>query len=265
MSVSTILNDFTILPSHPWRTFVKGGGHLELRGQTIRLVNENTLTDMYTDAQLDDYQGLSRHKFYWHPPLTLQVQACFSHGSGVLSGTAGFGFWNDPFAMTEARWPAWPCALWFFYSSPPSNMKLEQHTPGPSWKAATIDARRWPFFALLPFAPIAVPLMNVSWLYRLCWPIGQRAIHVNETSLAVDMTTWHDYTIVWQSHRVIFSVDEQIVLDCHTSPKGPLGFVAWLDNQYMIVTPWGNFGYGLLAKASQQWMELSHIIITHKI
>jgi len=35
----------------------------------------------------------------------------------------------------------------------------------------------------------------------------------------------------------------------------------WLDNQYMIVTPWGKFGYGLLDAPSEQWMEVSEVEI----
>ena len=45
----------------------------------------------------------------WRPPLRLQVEARSSHGVGELRGTAGFGFWNDPLAMTGVRRPALPC------------------------------------------------------------------------------------------------------------------------------------------------------------
>jgi hypothetical protein len=55
----------------------------------------------------------------------MTVRACFSHPAGTLRGTAGFGFWNDPFLMTGARLPALPRAIWFFYASAPSEMKLD--------------------------------------------------------------------------------------------------------------------------------------------
>ena len=191
----------------------------------------------------------------------MTVRARFSHPAGALHGTAGFGFWNDPFLMTGSRSPALPRVAWFFYSSQPSNMQLDLHTPGYGWKAATLDAARWPFFALLPTAPLAIPLMNISWLYRTCWPIGQRAISVSEALLPVDMTTWHTYHLEWQAKQVRFAVDTQPILECTTSPKGPLGFVLWLDNQYMVVTPWGRFGYGLLATVEEQWLEASQLEI----
>jgi hypothetical protein len=197
----------------------------------------------------------------WQPPLQMTVRARFSHPAGALKGTAGFGFWNDPFMMTGSRWPALPRVIWFFYSSPPSNMKLDLHAPGYGWKAATLDAIRWPFFALLPTAPLAVPLMNISSLYRTFWPIGQKAINVSEAILTVEMTEWHTYVIDWGQRTAHFSVDGETALQCQTAPAGPLGFVLWLDNQYMVATPWGNFNYGLLDAPGRQWLEVSNIEI----
>ena len=252
------------MPDHLLENFaayIKGHAAVEQSGQTVRLVTTNTTAGHYTDAQIDDYQGLPRRRFPWRPPLLLRVRARFSHPSGVLQGTAGFGFWNDPFMMTGRRWPTLPAAVWFFYASPPSNLKLDLHIPGYGWKAATIDAWRWPFFALLPSAPLAIPLMNNDWLYQRCWPIAQRAIQVSEALLPVNMTDWHTYTLSWQKERVHFAVDEQTVLDGRASPRGPLGFVLWLDNQYMIVTPWGRFGYGLLASSGDQWLEISELMV----
>ncbi len=248
----------------PWKTFVKGDGALEATGKTLRLVNTDTVASGYTDAQIDDYQGLARGRFLWRPPLQMTVRARFSHPAGELSGTAGFGFWNDPFLMTGGRWPALPRVIWFFYSSPPSNMKLDLHTPGHGWKVATLDATHWPFFALLPTAPLAIPLMNIPSLYRTFWPIGQRAINVSEAVVPAAMTEWHTYVIDWQKSRARFRVDGEIVLDCQTPPCGPLGFVMWLDNQYLVATPWGRFKYGLLDAPGRQWLEVDRLLIEQR-
>ncbi|MBS1254153.1 MAG: hypothetical protein MAG451_03209 [Anaerolineales bacterium] len=247
--------DFEPAIGSQWQRHVVGSGTLEPTGSSLRFVNTDTTSEEYTNAQIDDYQGLSRRDFFWRPPLTLTVRARFSHPAGMLSGTAGFGFWNDPFLMTGTRLPSLPRALWFFYASPPSNMKLDLDTPGRGWKAATIDVLRWPFFLLAPIAPLAIPLMNIQRLHRALWPIGQRAIGVREALVDVDMTTWHTYAIEWRTEWVHFSVDGGSVLRCATSPQGPLGFVMWLDNQYAVVTPWGRFGYGRLAAPGRQWME----------
>ena len=257
------LNNFqpnTPLPA-PWRTFLKGAGALEFGGNTLRLVTTDAVAGQYSDAQIDDYQGLARRDFLWRPPLYLTVRARFSHPAGELRGTAGFGFWNDPFMMTGLRWPALPRVVWFFYASSPSNMKLDINTPGYGWKAATLDALRWPFFALLPTAPLAIPLMNIDRLYRTFWPIGQRAINVSEALVPVEMTGWHTYTIDWQEKGVAFTIDGHLLLSCNTSPRGPLGFVMWLDNQYMAATPWGQFKSGLLAAPGRQWLEVSQLEI----
>ena len=260
-----MVNNFppdTPLPP-PWRTFIKGNGALEFAGDTLRMINTDTIAAQYTDAQIDDYQELARRDFLWRPPLQMTVRACFSHPTRELRGTAGFGFWNDPFMMTGWRWPALPRVIWFFYSSPPSNMKLDLHTPGHGWKAATLDAIRWPFFALLPTAPLAVPLMNIDLLYRTLWPIGQKAIHVSEAIVPVEMTEWHTYIIDWQQKTAHFTVDGETILECQTPPRGPLGFVLWLDNQYMVATPWGSFKYGLLNASGRQWLEVNQLTIVN--
>jgi hypothetical protein len=251
-----IREDFTTPPADRWKQYVQGSGALEAAGHTLLFINNRTSTRRYTNAQIDDYQGLARGRFRWRPPLRMTVRARFSHSSEKLSGTAGFGFWNDPFMMTGRRMPTLPRVVWFFYASPPSNMKLDLHTPGHGWKAATLDAWRRPFFLLAPTAPIAVPLMNVRRLYRLLWPTAQRSMGVSETALEIPMTDWHTYVIEWGTEHASFSVDGGLVLESERSPKGPLGLVLWLDNQYAVVTPWGRFGYGLLGSPERQWMEV---------
>ena len=252
-------------PGVCWNRYVLGSGALEQTDGTLRLVNVDTTSRRISNAQIDDYQGLPRRLFPWRPPLAMAVRARFSHPEGVLRGTAGFGFWNDPFMMTGMRWPTLPRALWFFYASPPSDMKLDLCTPGWGWKAATIDALRWPFFLLAPLAPIAIPLMNVRPLYRACWPVGQRAIGVCEALVWVDMTRWHTYLIEWESRTARFYVDGETVLACDTSPRGPLGFVMWLDNQYLVLTPWGKVRYGWLDAPGRQWLEVDMLSIKRDV
>ncbi|HIP97022.1 MAG TPA: hypothetical protein EYH32_07390 [Anaerolineae bacterium] len=268
-----------------WKRYVVGNGSLELTGSTLRLVNTDTSSHRYTDAQIDDYQGLPRRRFLWRPPLTLTVRARFSHPSGDgstglttgLRGTAGFGFWNDPFMMTGSRLPTLPRAIWFFYASSPSRMKLDLHAPGHGWKAATIDALRPAALLLAPLAPLAMLLMNLRPLYRTLWPPIQRALNVREAvvgdpacgepfGFAQDkpgriMTEWHTYAIEWGVERARFSVNGEPVLEDAPSPRGPLGFVMWLDNQYAIVTPWGRLGWGLLDTPGRQWMEVDCLTI----
>jgi hypothetical protein len=262
-----VYQDFSAQLDPRWQRYLVGNGTLEPAGASLRFVNADTSPRQYTDAQLDDYQGLARRRFPWRPPLRLTIRARFSHpvgdGSSGLKGTAGFGFWNDPFWMTGMRTPTLPRAIWFFYASPPSNMKLDLDMPGYGWKAATIDATRSAALLMVPFAPFAVLLMNLRPIYRALWPLIQRTVNVQEAALDVDMTEWHTYSLEWGTRQAHFSLDGTTVLENAPSPRGPLGFVMWIDNQYMVITPWGRLGWGLLDIAGRQWMEASWLSIEH--
>lgn len=238
------------------RRYVVGAGALEAEGALLRFVVAGATHRKYSDAQIDDYQGLPRRRFLWHPPLRLSLRARFSHAAGELRGTAGFGFWNDPFLMTGARMPTLPRAIWFFYGSPPSNMKLDFGTPGHGWKAATIDALRPAAVLLAPLAPVLVLLMNIRPVYRALWPLIQQALGVREAMVEADMREWHNYEIEWGIEYARFCVDGKALLEDAPSPRGPLGLVIWLDNQYMIATPQGRLGWGLLEVPGRQWMEV---------
>lgn len=256
-----ITADLSAEPGPLWRRYVLPGSAIETTDAGWRFINHEAPAGRYTDAQIDDYQGLRRRDFKWRPPLTLTVRARFSHPAEELSGTAGFGFWNDPFMMTGARPPALPRAIWFFYASPPSDMKLALDTPGHGWKAATVDAIRLPFFLLAPTAPLAVPLMNSQPMYRLLWPVWQRAMGVSEALIPTNMTDWHTYRLEWGDQRAVFSVDGELALDCNTPPRGPLGFVLWIDNQALIATPWGRLKWQALPLIRPQWMEIGELRI----
>jgi len=245
-----------------WQSYIVGNGVVEQRGDVLLFRIHDASAQRYSNAQIDDYRGLPRRRLLWRPPLRLTVRARFSHPVGVLHGTAGFGFWNDPFMMTGARWPALPRAIWFFYASPPSDMQLALSVPGHGWKAATLDATRPSALALAPLAPIAVLAMRSYPLYRKLWPPIQSALGVREDVLSVDITDWHVYVLEWQPERAHFYTDGKLVLGNAPSPRGPLGFVMWIDNQYMVVTPQGRLGWGLLEIRGEQWMEIDQLEIS---
>lgn len=248
-------------PPNRLRPLLAGNSQLTPTPTGWRLQNGPTTTARYTNAQLDDYQGLPRRHFPWRPPLTLTLRARFSHPVAQLRGTAGFGFWNNPFGLGVQQWPTLPRAICFFFSSPPSDMALALGVPGPGWKAATIDAWRWSFFLLAPTTPVAMPLMRLRSFYHRLWPLGQRAIGVHETLLAQDMTQWHSYRLVWGVKEARFFVDDQLVLQCDQSPGGPLGLVIWKDNQAMTVAPWRLPSHQLVSCAEEQWLEVTDLSI----
>lgn len=233
-----------------------GGGRVMRDGDTWRLLLPPVAANLYADAQLSTYR--LRQDFRHRPPLGLQLRARFS---GRVPGTAGFGFWNHPFGpgMRGVRLPS---AVWFFYGSPLNNMSLARGVPGCGWKAAQIDTSNAYFLSLLPTAPVAIFLMRSRPLYRWLWPVAQRAMRVNERLIAeVPDDAWHDYDLRWTHDSLRFSVDGDCVLESRMSPRGPLGFVAWIDNQYAVVTPQGKFGFGVAAGDSGCSLEIAQLAI----
>lgn len=247
------------MPSKPadFKVWAVGTGHVE----TLRCILEPASEKQYSDAQLTDYHGLPRRQFPWRPPVRLTVRAAASHSTAQLKGTAGFGFWNEPFVPVGHKLPRLPRAAWFFFGSPPGNIAVAKGVPGYGWKAATFDATRWPALLLFPLAPIGFLLMRIPALYRRLWPVGQWAIGVSERVLPVDLSEAHLYELDWLRDQVIFRVDGEPVHVSPHSPKGPLGFIAWMDNQYAVVTPQGRFKWGLLKTDQQQWFALDQIEI----
>lgn len=259
----------------PWRRHMVGGARCEGENGVLRLVVEGAERHgfTYSDAQVDDYRlhprraprvgllapgGLpARRPFIRRPPLRVSLRARTSHPAGELLGTAGFGLWNYPFTLP----PRPPRAIWFFYGSPPNDMPLAVGVPGHGWKAAVVDTGRPRALALLPFAPLVVPLLHFPALYRGLYPPIQRAAGVAEALARAPLEQWHEYVIEWGERRSRFLVDGCVVLDDAPSPRGPLCFVAWLDNQYLVLTPQGRVRWGLLEVQQRQWLELAEVRI----
>lgn len=244
--------------------FTVGNGRIE-RTDGIRFVIDSTPANRYSDAQISDYAQRDRRDYPWQPPMQMTVRAWASHSAAQLRGTAGFGLWNQPF-MPGQRWPRLPRNAWFFFAGPPSNMALARGVPGFGWKAATLDARRPLFLALAPTAPLAIFLMRIPSLYRVFYPVGQRAMGVSEvlltdTTYHVDLREPHTYRMDWLPRSVLFTVDGQIVLRTPSAPRGRLGFIAWLDNQYAVVTPQGSLAMGITEIAEQQWLCLESLVV----
>jgi len=245
-------------PSSPWRLTELGGGLVKQETDEISLMLPTGAANAYHDAQISDYSAAARD-FVNEPPLRLELRA---RARGEISGTAGFGFWNHAFVPGERRFRL-PQALWFFYGGRATDIALAQGVAGKGWKAATFDAKNWRFGALLPLAPLGFLLMRSRRLYDRFWPLGQAAIGVSEAALDSSLLSdFHSYRIEWRRDGASFAVDGAVVLRAPEVPQSRLGFIAWIDNQYAIVTPQGRFGHGLLAIAQQQSLHLRDISIT---
>lgn len=211
----------------------------------------------YADAQVDDYGGLSRSDYLWSPGTTLRLRARFSHGVGKLMGTAGFGFWNAPFGPGTGLLPALPQAAWFFYGSEPNDLPLAQPgQAGRGWFVSTLDAGSPRALAWTPLAPLVVALNQVAAARSRLWPAVQRALGISYRQVNVEMTDWHTYQLEWQPHGCFFWVDGEPLLQTPLRPRGPLGFVCWVDNQYLVARPTGRFRWGTVGTDQEQRLEV---------
>jgi hypothetical protein len=264
-----------------WTRTCPGGGTLALAGSALRLALPGAASGRYSDAQIDDYDHLPPARFPWRPPLRMEVRARASHvapsapptratrapllseASGepqaFLRGTFGFGFWNYPFSLS-GHVLRLPDAVWFFGASLPSNMALVPGVPGWGWKAQVVHSYRWQALAFgLPTLP-AVAWARLSGREALAARWIRRVSGAAEQPLEADLRAWHTYTIDWLPEVARFAVDGTEMLAVPDPPRGPLGFVAWIDNQYAVATPRGAFGFGTLA-SGPEWLELDTLKI----
>lgn len=262
-------DDFSQPLSGAWTQTTLGGGSLEIVDAALRMGFNSAQQGQYTDAQIDDYGQQARAHFPWRPPLRMQVEARSSlpaastvtaQANAVLQGTAGFGFWNYPFSV-RGDILMLPEAVWFFYASPPSNMALVPGIPGWGWKAQVVHSMRPG--ALLSTVPMALST-SLALLTGETRPAArwmQRLTGAHEALLDVDLTSWHTYALEWYRHEAIFQVNGQEVLRAPNPPTRPLGFVAWLDNQFAIATPRGSLRFGTVS-SGPQWFEITKLHIT---
>ena len=89
----------------------------------------------------------------------------------------------------------------------------------------------------------------------------RRRLGISFKPLSVKMTEWHQYRLEWRSDGCLFYVDGELVYQTAFSPRGPLGFVCWLDNQYMVLTRNGRFRWGTLPLTEDQWLEVANLQI----
>ncbi len=227
----------------------------------------------YRLAQLDDYAQLKRGQFPWRCPLTLSLQARAS--SGAIPGTWGFGLWNDPFGLSlgfsgaTRRLPALPNAAWFFFASPPNYLSLRDDLPAQGGLAATFLApqRQLPFvLAGLPalpwllFPPTARPLRRLA--RRVLRQDAASLVSLEQASGHSPVAEWHTYSLTWRDDQVRFQVDGVVQLTTAVNPRGPLGLVIWVDNQYAAFPADGRLAFGTLPNGSPAWIEFRNLELT---
>jgi len=107
---------------------INGGHVVRSRKGDYELVLQKSGEYNYRLAQIDNYMHLPRRKFPLKPPISMILEAKISSPS--ITGTWGFGMWNDPFSLgfggggMSKFLPVLPNAAWFFYGSNENALSL---------------------------------------------------------------------------------------------------------------------------------------------
>lgn len=202
----------------------------------------------YRLSQADDYHQLPRARFPWLPPISFSVRARASHA--VIPGTWGFGLWNDPMSLSlgfgsARKLPALPNAVWYFFASPQNFLSLCDDLPSNGALAATFRSPNLPTW-LLASGGLALPLLFFRPLARRLRRLAAKVVQQDAVALPLDPTKWHTYAFTWTPTRVTFEVDGAQALETSISPRGPLGLVLWVDNQFAAWRPDGALQWGVL-------------------
>jgi hypothetical protein len=213
----------------------------------------------YRLAQLDDYMALPRRRFAWQAPFELSLQARLSHQD--IPGTWGFGFWNDPFNMSfglrgaATRLPALPNAAWFFHASAHNYLSLRDDRPGHGLLAAVFQSVRVPSILLVSGLP-ALPLLALPPAARLLRRMARWLVNDDAGCPAIDVTAWREYRIQADRAGVRFTLDGAPVFETSLVPRGRLGLVVWIDNQFAALPPSGSVRFGALPADQPAWLEV---------
>lgn len=217
----------------------------------------------YRWAQLDDYLHLTRRAFPYQPPVQLELRARVS--ADALPGTWGFGLWNDPFSAslgvggTARRLPALPNAAWFFYAGPPNYLAFRDTHPAQGLLAATFAAPDLPLWLMAPGA-LLTPLLLLRPAARLLRRLARLLIREDAVLVPGDATAWRSYRLDWQPHRVTAWLDGAQIFSTPAAPRGPLGLVIWIDNQFAAFPPSGKLQMGT-SQNPEAWLEIENIDI----
>jgi hypothetical protein len=252
-------------PASAFAPFLIGGGRAERDPDGMWRLTIPPAVQGYADAQIDDYQRIARRAFPWSPPVRLTLRA--RADPAQPAGTLGFGFWNDPFTLAlgqggaARRLPASPEAVWFFYGSPPNDLGFAPGVPGYGWKASSLSGPALPPLVLLPGAGVAFFLSRAPLLGGAIVRAAKKAVRAAEASIAVPLNSWHEYTLEWHACEARFVVDGSPVLITEIVPRPPLGFVAWIDNQYATISPRGGIRFGIIPTTGPQTLEIADLAI----
>lgn len=241
------------------------GGQVIRSGENgIRLVIPQTPIKTYSLAQLDNYLHLPRKKFPHRPNMKIQLDARIIGKD--IKGTFGFGLWNDPFSFgfgpagVTKFLPVMPNAAWFFYASNPNYLSLRDDPPSSCFHAKTFTSPLIPSFLSILGAPL-VPFLLFPPTARCIRRLLRSVVKEEMEAISIEIRDWHTYCLFWQADWVVFGIDGTELFKTTVSPKGKLGLVIWIDNQFFRFDSDGQLSFGYLETNSEQIMEIKNLEI----
>jgi hypothetical protein len=235
------------------------GGMVQQMDRGWRLEIPPGEADAYRLAQLDNYAGMSRRRFPLQPPIEISARARIS--GMPITGTLGFGLWNDPFGLGIAqggeplRLPALPQAAWIFGASERNSLAVHDGMPENGFYAQVMQSPR--FSLRLAEVGLGI-LINRK---RARQALGKIIAEAGAT-IRSDPAEFHVYRIQWTEAGAAFWVDEKEILRTSVSPRGPLGLVLWVDNQYARFDLQKRPGWGLEPNRVPAWLEIEDLAVT---
>jgi hypothetical protein len=190
--------------------------------------------------------------------LSLEARAS---GAGAV-GTLGFGFWNDPFpsfageAGARRLLPASPQVLWFFSSSPPSDLPFSREGAGAGWRAASLRTPALPGMLVAALGAASFAALSLRPTRRILISLAWTLVNGAQSAPIEGIEEWRRYEIDWSEGRARFSVDGATVLDSSTPPTDALGLVLWIDNQWATFSTEKGLRFGIRPLAAGASLEL---------
>jgi hypothetical protein len=97
---------------------------------------------------------------------------------------------------------------------------------------------------------------------RLLRKLARRWISQDSTTINVNVTQWHHYKMILDHDVVTYELDGHNIWKTSITPRGALGFLVWVDNQYAALPPDGKLSYGTLENTEPTWIEVMDLCIS---
>lgn len=240
---------------------VSGGGEIETIPGGWKLSIPKGSAGNYRNAQIDNYNGLSRNQFTIQPGT--KVSARLKASSNNSPGTWGMGIWNDPFGFNiafggQSRLPILPNAAWFFFPAAQNHLTFSD-AQYVSHAHVGIFSSKSNFGKLIAMGPLILWRPTARWLRKQF----SKFIREDGASIDIDASKWHEYELAYEKDSIRFRIDGKEIYSTNIAVKAPLGLVIWIDNQYSAWHSNGKMKYGTLA-SEDFWLEIKELNI-HKL